>query len=97
MQFFNINGLLNLYGWWEQSDYLLVPDNVEVGTVQNIIYVPTDCLAKVRQETREAGDLHSETYIDGTLKRLRRKSLSSLFAEDKNIPLYASYEDMGEG
>ena len=97
VQFFNINGLLNLYGWWEQSDYLLVPDNVEVGTVQNIIYVPTDCLAKVRQETREAGDLHSETYIDGTLKRLRRKSLSSLFAEDKNIPLYAGYEDMGEG
>jgi len=92
----NINGLLNLYGWYEMTDYNPIPDYVEVGKGECIIRIPTDCFAKIRQDTRQSSDVHSEKYIDGTFKRVRRKSLSSLFAEDKNIPLYASYRDLGE-
>jgi hypothetical protein len=93
----NINGVLNLYGWWEQTDYVLIPDEVEIGHGQWMIGVPTDCLAKVRQKTRAASNVHTEIYIDGTYKRVRRKQLSSFFQEDQNKPLYVSYEDRHEG
>jgi hypothetical protein len=93
----NVNGLLNLYGWWEQTNHLLVPDEVEIGQGSCMINIPTDCLAKVRQKTREAIDIHTEIYVDGTFKKVRRKRLTSIFLEDKNQPLYASYEDRHEG
>lgn len=97
VKFINVNGLLNLYSWWEQSDYLLVPEDTEIGKAKHLIFVPTDSLAKGRQKTREASDLHSDMYIDGNYKRLRRKNLSSHFDEDKNVPLYACYQDMHKG
>ena len=97
IQFMNINGLLNLYGWWEQSDHILIPDELEIGTGPWILNFPTDCLAKVRQTTRKASDLHTEIYVDGTFKRVRRKHLSSIFEEEQEEPLYASYEDRHEG
>ncbi len=93
----NINGLLNLYGWYEMTDYNPVPEYVEVGKGECIIRIPTDCLVKVRQTTRQSSDMHSEKYIDGMFKRVRRKILTSFFAEDADIPIFASYQDAGKG
>ncbi len=95
--FMNVNGLLNLYGWWEQTNHFLIPEEVEIGQGPWLINFPTDCLAKVRQKTRKSSDFHTEMYIDGTFKKVRRKHLSSIFLDEQNEPLYASYEDRHEG
>jgi len=97
VEFMNINGLLNLYGWWEESNYFLIPDGVEIGQGHCVIALPTDCLARLRQKTSKACNVHTEIYIDGIYKRVRRKHLSSLFQDEQNEPLYASYEDRHEG
>lgn len=97
VEFMSINGLLNLYGWWEESNHVLIPDEVEIGQGHCMIALPTDCLAKIRQKTRKACNVHTEIYIDGTYKRVRRKHLSSIFQDEQNEPLYASYEDRHEG
>ena len=87
VEFMNINGLLNLYGWWEESNHVLIPDEVEIGQGLCMIAIPTDCLAKVRQKTRKACNVHTEIYIDGTYKKVRRKHLSSFFQDQQNEPL----------
>lgn len=97
VKFMNVNGLLNLYGWWEESNHVLIPDEVGIGQGLCMIAIPTDCLAKVRQKTRKACNVHTEIYIDGTYKKVRRKHLSSFFQDQQNEPLYASYEDRHEG
>ena len=96
IKFMNMNGLLNLYGWWEENNNVLIPDEVEIGQGPWMINLPTDCLAKVRQKTREASNVHTEIYIDGVYKRVRRKQLSSFFQEDLSQPLYVSYEGRHE-
>lgn len=95
--FININGLLNLYGWWEENNFVLVPDEATIGQGHCMIALPTDFLAKIRQKTRKAINYHSEIYVDGTYKRVRRKHTSSLFQEEQNEPLYACYEVRHEG
>jgi hypothetical protein len=94
IQFVNASGPLNLYGWLEQNDYVIVPDEVEIGTKPCLINIPTDCLAKIRQKTRKTGGVHSELFINGHYKRVKRKHSSSLFEQDENRPLYVSYFDI---
>ena len=96
-QFSNLSSVLNLYGLWEQNNHVLIPDQLEIGNGPSTLYIATDYLALVRQKTRKASHLHTEKYIDGHYKRVRRKHLSSLFDEEQNESLYASYGDICKG
>ncbi|MEQ8362032.1 MAG: hypothetical protein RH948_04130 [Cyclobacteriaceae bacterium] len=91
----NINGILNLYGWWEQCDHMLIPSNVQVGEAKRtLVAIPTDCLAKVRRRSWAAVDNRSAQYIDGNLKQVRKKHLANYFAEDEGSRLYVSFSDI---
>jgi hypothetical protein len=54
-------------------------------------------LAKVRQKSRKTNNVHTEFYIDGTYKEVRRNSLTSFFKEDQDSSLYVSYKDCHKG
>jgi hypothetical protein len=94
VDFLNFNGVLNLFGWWEEQDHILVPSAVQVsGKQKQIIYIPTDAIAKVRRKTRSLQDRRSVQFIDGSLKDVRKKHLSSFFDEDLGRGLYHSFSD----
>lgn len=95
IEFQNANGLLNLYGWWEDSDHMFVPSKVHFGgTKRQILVIPTNCIAKVRQKALRAFDHRTALYIDRTFKQIRKKHLSTYFEEDAGSILYVSYSDV---
>jgi len=98
IELFNINGHLNLFGWWEECDHMLVPSSVQVGSeTRNGIAVPTNCIAEVRRKAWARVDARSAQYVDGTFKQVRRKNLSPYFKEDYRSSLHVSLLDALQG
>ncbi len=98
IEFFNLNGVLNLYGWWEECDHMLVPTNVEVGSEKRIgIVVPTRCIGEIRRRAWAGVDNRIARYVDESFKQVRRKNLTPYFKEDYNSNLYVSFSDVLRG
>src|SRR5208283_1046902 len=55
-EFFGVNGLLNLFQWWRNTDYALVPPNMIDMTPPLNINFDTNLLLQVRQSGQEAID-----------------------------------------
>lgn len=84
----NINGLLNLYGWWKDTNYLMIPPKVEFGDKPLTIAIPTDSLMEIRRHLRQAWDLHALPFLEGRAVRVRKKHITSYFPGEENTPLY---------
>lgn len=98
IELFNVNGLLNLFGWWEELDHMLVPSSVQVGSEnRNRIFVPTHCIGEVRRKAWARVDLRSAQFVDGSFKEVRRKNLAPYFKEDYKSSLHVSLSDAQRG
>jgi hypothetical protein len=98
IELFNVNGLLNLFGWWEELDHMLVPSSLQVGSEKrNGILVPTNCIGEVRRKAWARVDLRSAHFVDGSFKQVRRKNLSPYFKEDYRSSLHVSLSDALRG
>jgi hypothetical protein len=75
----NANGLLNLYGWWAETSYLMLHPDIEFGGGPINILIPTDCLADIRKRVRRGWDVHALPLPDGRLVRVRRTAADSYF------------------
>ena len=93
----NANGLLNLYGWWVDTNYLMIPEDVEFGNKPLHMMIPTDSLAEIRKKIRQGWDLHLLPLPNGNLVRVRRKNIDSYFQDDVNQPLYACIDGLRYG
>jgi hypothetical protein len=94
VEFINLNGLLNLYGWWVSRKHQLIPGPVQIGSqTKQIIHIPTDCIGKVRRRKRAIVDSRLVRFIDGSFKEIRRRNLSVFFKSDMARRLYHSYTD----
>lgn len=93
----NANGLLNLYGWWVDTNYLMIPTDVEFGDKPIHMMIPTDSLAEIRRKIRQGSDLHVLPLPNGKLVRVRRKDIDSYFPDDVNQPLYACIDAVHQG
>lgn len=93
----NVNGLLNLYGWWVESNYFIIPQEVPFPNEPAQLVIPTNSLLSVRTEARRACDIHVLPFIDGTFVRVMRTSSGSLFPSDAKEPLYGALEAAGQG
>jgi hypothetical protein len=93
----NANGLLNLYGWWVDTDYLLIPNEIEFGLKPIHLMIPTDCLANIRKKVRQRRDIHALPLPNGRLLRVQRKDIDSYFPGEENKPIYASIEAVRHG
>lgn len=93
----NANGLLNLYGWWVDTNYLMIPADVEFGDKPIHMMIPTDSLAEIRRNFRQGWDLHVLPLPNGKLVRVRRKDIDSYFPDDVNQPLYACIDAVRQG
>jgi len=93
----NANGLLNLYGWWVDTNYLMIPNDVEFGNKPLHMMIPTDSLAAIRIRVHQGWDLHALPLPNGKLVRVQRKDIDSYFPDDANQPLYACIDDARHG
>ena len=97
---YNINGLLNLYGWSRELKHHLVPhESVPAEDHINpfLICVNQNSLLQIRQEAYQAWNFHVRLSPDGKPVRVCRRSLSHYFKEDSLIPLYISSDDIAQG
>ncbi|XFO64865.1 hypothetical protein SPSIL_009740 [Sporomusa silvacetica DSM 10669] len=93
----NANGLLNLYGWWVDTNYLMMPADVEFGDKPLHMMIPTDSLAEIRRRIRQGWDLHALPLPNGKLVRVRRKDIESYFPDYATQPLYACIDAVSHG
>lgn len=93
----NANGLLNLYGWWRDTNYLMMPSDVGLGDTPLHMMIPIDSLVDIRIKIRQGWDLHVLPIPDGKMVRVRRKSIDNYFPDDTNQPLYACIDAVCHG
>jgi hypothetical protein len=85
--FVNANGFMNLYGYAENVNYVLVPTEMTKG----VIALATDYLTAIRQRLRSSVDYHAAlfTKTPGYLP-VQRHTTKSFFNQVKYLPIYAS-------
>lgn len=93
----NANGLLNLYGWWKETDYFMLPSKIPFDGKTIHILIPTDCLASVRQNIRKRCDMHLLPHPTGKFISVRRNAADSYFPSETDKPLYACIEAAASG
>jgi hypothetical protein len=93
----NASGLLNLYGWWVDSNYLMLHPDIEFPSGQVHLAIPTDSLANIRKKVRQGWDLHALPFPNGTFVRVQRKSAESYFPDESNKEQYAAIEEVRAG
>lgn len=93
----NANGLLNLYGWWVDTHYLMLPPKLEFGEKPVHIMIPTDCLVEIRKKVRQGSDLHALPLPNGKFVRVRRKDIDSYFPGEANKPFYVCFDAVRNG
>jgi hypothetical protein len=85
----NANGLLNLYGWWSQTNHMMLSQSIEFPTGAPLnIMIPTNCLGDIRTKVRQGWDLHALSLPNGKMVRVIRKNFDSYFPEDTGNPSY---------
>jgi hypothetical protein len=94
----NANGLLNLYGWWRRTRYMMLDHQMEFGPGRRLnLLIPTDCLAEIRLEVRQNLDSHVEPLPNGKMLRVIRKTLDRYFPEDRPQPSYGCIDAIAAG
>ncbi|HEY5746091.1 MAG TPA: hypothetical protein VIU12_08455 [Chryseolinea sp.] len=91
--FQNINGPLNLYGWWKQRKGEIVPRMVDVDGTNKIVDIPTGCIARIRRDAFATVDQRSALFVDGRYRRLRRKEINSYFSSVYTSALYLDFDN----
>jgi len=93
----NANGLLNLYGWWSDTNYLMLHPAIEFGAERVMVSIPTDCLAEIRRKVRQEWDEHALTLPTGRCVRVCRDSVDSYFPDESEKSQYACLDALLEG
>lgn len=93
----NANGLLNLYGWWVDTNYLMLHPEIEFANKPVDIMIPTDCIADIRKKARQGWDLHALPLPNGEFVQVRRKDIDSYFPGEANKPLYVCFDAVRNG
>lgn len=89
-EFFGVNGLLNRFQWWRNTDYALVPPHmIDMRPPLNINF-DTNLLLQVRQSGQEAIDRRTAQHPDGTHQIIARLNHQVLVG--KFEPIYASID-----
>ena len=87
IQFVNVNGFMNLYGYAEQENYELVPNAMAAG----MLMLATNYLTPIRHRLRTSLDQHaavlkaSRAYLS-----VQRQTTGGYFEQVKNLPIYIS-------
>lgn len=85
----NANGDYNIYCYWRNMNYQLVPYDLRVAEGSALL-VSTDMVLPVRTEVRSLADRHVLETPDGTYWPVMRFGRDAYFKSMKDRPIYAS-------
>lgn len=91
--FSNVNGIINLFGFWRSTDGNLLPEHMREIAPPIHIDLPTDSLLEPRLESARKRDRRSLRHPDGSFRRMQRMDWSD---KDDLQPVYASLDDIVE-
>lgn len=94
--FHNINGDYNIYCFWRQLNYQLIPRELPVGE-SSVLSIGNDMVLPVREEVRDLMDHHTIQTTDGSYCRTMRFGRDAYFKSMQRRPIYASVEHLREG
>jgi hypothetical protein len=92
--FSNMNGILNMFGFWLSTDGNLVPAHMRGIAPPVHIGLPTDSLLGPRMESAKKRDRRSLPHPDGSFREMQRMDWGE---EDDLKPIYASLDDLADG
>lgn len=90
----NMNGILNLFGFWRMSNGNLIPEHMRQIKPPCKLVIPTDDLLIPRREAVRRKDQRSLPFIDGTFKWVQRENWDD---DDDLQSIYGSLRDVVEG
>lgn len=89
LEFFNMNGLINLYAYWiEQSCCLRLPDIPHAGS--GFIQLATDHVTSFRIQRRKSLDEHCQLSVYGATERVIKAGSDSIYSSIRDLPIYIS-------
>jgi len=91
--FQNMNGILNLFGWWRSTDGNLIPEHMGEIEPPCHVSIPTDELLAPRVEAATKRDLRILVLPDGATRLVQRVDWSD---SDDLLPIYGSLHDLDE-
>ncbi len=97
LEIVNPNGLLNLFAWWQDNDYFLLPSRSDIERIPDVLSIPTDNVLSLRRRLKRSNDIHLANLPDGTSRIIQRKDVDTYFKDDNLRPLYASGLDARKG
>ncbi len=83
----NINGPLNLYSWWIDTDYTLLPSNPELGGKPMKLVIPSNCLLETRKKVRQGYDPRVLPLPNGQFVKVQKES-EGYFTRRNERPQY---------
>lgn len=95
----NTNGLLNLVAWTRSLEGHLVPHAnipLEMATRNGMLMVTQNALLELRHEVASSWDPHAEQDVDRNWYFVRQEGQSH-FDEDRNCPIYATFDQEPTG
>lgn len=93
IEFQNINGDFNYYGYWKSHDFKCIPDEVSISD-KGMVSLATDFVFPTRRDLRITSDKHSVYYFDGRWIQVERLTKDSLYQGMKLKPIYVSFEHL---
>jgi len=93
----NISGLLNLYGFWKQQDFELIPREMDPRNPHNLLVIDGSYSKRINVELKSLHDRHCRLYHGGTSwVKLHRQGAG--LNPDLNTNLrYCDYSAAGQG
>lgn len=88
--FLNLNGFLNLFSCWRDSDGNIIPEHMSEMSPPCELIIPQDGIRKPRMEALNKQDRRALPLLCGTHKVVQRM----IFEEEQNKQIYASVGDV---
>lgn len=89
----NVNGFLNLLGYWRKQSYGIWPSDFPVDKEkEGFIVLQTDFITEVRAHARRSYDEHIIAFNENIAYRMKREKQRSLFKEQENQPAYVNFD-----
>lgn len=97
IQVVNDCGFLNLYAFWKQHNFTLIPDGVDVSNKRNVFYLPPGCSHSLSVELHRMSDRHCLLSHEGLRWVSLRRVGQSLNPDYNSNKVYADCSLLREG
>ena len=96
MSFPIITADYDLYCYWREANYQIVPRNLSLGP-ESMLAVISDFILPIRKQIRNLMDRHVSAITDGTFTPVMRINSHSYYSSQRDWPIYGSLAHVRSG